>query len=57
MYNVLNMILLKLYKALLLLGADEYVHRFNARENVKIIYNACLVSFSISSGSHCVAKF
>ena len=40
-----------------MLSAAEYIRRFNAREDVKIINGACLVSLSISSGSHCVAKF
>ena len=42
---------------LILLGAAEYIHRFNARENFKISYDAFLVSLFFSSGSHCIVKF
>ena len=41
----------------IMLGAAEYIRRFNARGNVNIINSACLVSLSTSSGSHCVASF
>ena len=40
-----------------MLGAAEYIRRFNARENVKIINGACLVRLSFSSGCQSVVKF
>ena len=42
---------------LILLGAAEYIRRFNARENFKISYDAFLVSLFFFSGSHYVVKF